>query len=118
MFSSSIFQVVDQICDPKVGALVVAVLPHSRRLVSIVKIREVYPSVKPPSLWLEWWILWFVRGGVLEEVHQSVYAYDVQYMPHDRLVLHLFQSIHQLVGPNHKLAAVARGEVLWVPCFL
>jgi len=95
-----------------VGALVVAVLPHPRRLMSIVEIREVCPSVKPPLPWLEWWILWFTRGAVLEEVHQSVYTYDVQYMPYDWRVLHLFQSIHQLVGPNHKLAAVARGEVL------
>jgi len=85
---------------------------------SIVEIQEVCPSVESPSPWLEWWILWFVRGAVLEEVHQSVYTYDVEYMPYDWHVLHLFQSIHQLVGPNHKLAAVVRGEVLWVPRFL
>jgi len=101
-----------------VGALVVAVLPRLRRLVSIVEIREVCLFVKPPSPWLEWWILWFAQGVVLEEVHQSAYSYDVQYMPYDRRVLHLFQSIHQLVGPNHKLAAVARGEVLWFLRFL
>ena len=47
-----------------VGALVATVLPRPRKLVSIVEIREVCPSVKPSLPWLEWWILWFARGAV------------------------------------------------------
>jgi len=53
MFFSLIYQVRDQFCDPMVGALVVAVLLHLRRLMSIVEIQGVCPVVRPLFSWLE-----------------------------------------------------------------
>jgi len=44
---------VDQFCGPMVGAWVVAVLLHLRRLKNIVEIQEGFPFVRPPFSWLE-----------------------------------------------------------------
>jgi len=91
-----------------VGALVVAVLLHLKRLENIVKIQEGFPFVRPPSSWLEWWILWFVQGEVHGVVHRSVCPCEFRYIMHGRHMLHQCQSIRQSVGPNHRLATVVQ----------
>jgi len=63
--------------------------------------------VRPPFSWLEWWILWCVQEEVHGVVHQNVCPGEFRYIMHGQRMLRQFRSIHQSVGPNHRLAAVA-----------